>query len=160
MRNVPKSCHDVSAMKTFPRKPKMRPFQFAGMIAALTFIFGSGALMARAQDDKSDACLKACFDCQSSCLNCAAACLDELAEGKTDRKDCIKLCLDCADICGACAKIAARSGPLEATIAAACSEACEKCAAECSKHKDDATCQACAEQCRKCATECRESSAK
>ncbi|MGV3606106.1 MAG: four-helix bundle copper-binding protein [Planctomycetaceae bacterium] len=116
---------------------------------------GLGGPMANAASEKGDACAIQCKDCERTCLACVDACLDELA-GKADRKKCIKLCLDCADICGACSKIAARGGPLEATISAACAEACEKCAAECEKHKEDKACQACAEQCKKCAKECKE----
>jgi hypothetical protein len=114
-------------------------------------------MSAKAEDaKKGDACCDECKACEKTCLACADACLNE----KGDRKACIKLCLDCADVCGACSRIAARKGPLEPTIATACADACEKCAAECAKHKDDKTCQACAEQCKKCAKECKEQAQK
>lgn len=127
---------------------------FTLMVAAVS-VAGIGGQMTNAADAKADSCCIQCKDCERTCLACVDACLDELA-GKADRKNCIKLCLDCADICGVCSKIAARGGPLEATIAVACADACEKCAAECEKHKDDKACQACAEQCKKCAKECKE----
>lgn len=109
-------------------------------------LIGSGALFAA----EADACCNDCMDCAKTCLACVDACLHE-----ANRKNCIKLCLDCADICGTCARIDARSGPMHAIIAAACADACEKCATECEKHKDDKLCKACAEQCRKCAKQCR-----
>lgn len=134
---------------------------FMLLFAVAVSVIGLGVSVAGAEDaKKSDPCCNECKECEKSCLGCADACLNELAAGKADRKNCVKLCLDCADICGACSKIAARGGPLEATIAAACAEACEKCAAECEKHKDDKTCQACAEQCKKCAKECKEQAKK
>ena len=125
------------------------------LMVVIASAMGLSGPMANAASEKGDACAIQCKDCERTCLACVDACLDELA-GKADRKKCIKLCLDCADICGACSKIAARGGPLEATISAACAEACEKCAAECEKHKEDKACQACAEQCKKCAKECKE----
>jgi hypothetical protein len=121
---------------------------FALMVAGL-------GVSAKAEDArKGDACCDECKACEKACLACADECLKETSK-TDDRRACIKLCLDCADICGACARIAARNGPLEPTIAAACAQACEKCAAECQKHKDDKTCQACAAQCKKCAKECK-----
>jgi len=117
-------------------------------------------LEANAAEGKAEICCAECKDCEKTCLVCADACLSELAAGKADRKNCIKLCQDCADICGTCSRIAARGGPLEGTIAAACAAACEKCAAECGKHKDDKVCQTCAEQCLKCAKECKVKSTK
>ncbi|QDU20458.1 four-helix bundle copper-binding protein [Urbifossiella limnaea] len=128
---------------------------FVGLVAAV-LVANAGSPVASAQEGKkADRCCIECQACEKSCLGCAADCLNELAGGKADRKDCIKLCQDCADVCGACARIAARGGPLEATISAACAEACERCASECAKHRDDRTCLACAEQCRRCAAECR-----
>jgi len=124
------------------------------MVTAMSIV-GMGTQMATAAEAKADSCYLQCKECEKTCLACVDSCLDELA-GNADRKNCIKLCLDCADICGVCSKIAARGGPLEATIATACAEACEKCAAECEKHKDDKACQACAERCKKCAKECKE----
>lgn len=121
---------------------------------------GVVVLEANAAEGKAEICCAECKDCEKTCLVCADACLSELAAGKADRKNCIKLCQDCADICGTCSRIAARGGPLEGTIAAACAAACEKCAAECGKHKDDKVCQACAEQCLKCAKECKVKSTK
>ncbi len=130
------------------------------ILCAAVALLVIGAGLVGAEDGKVDPCCLECRTCQSMCQMCAADCLDELAKGDASRKDCIKLCQDCADICGACANIGSRKGPLEANIAVLCAEACEKCAAECGKHKDDKTCQACAEQCRKCAKECRTQSKK
>ena len=113
-----------------------------------------GAGITSAEDGMIDPCVKECRHCQTLCQACAASCLEELSQDG-GRKACIKLCQDCADICGACANIGSRSGPLEAHIAAACAEACERCAAECGKHKDDKSCQACADQCKRCAQECK-----
>ena len=111
-----------------------------------------GLAPASGADVKSgDVCGEGCADCLSTCLACATACLDE-----PGRKECIKLCLDCADICDACTKISARKGPLVEAMMALCADACDKCAAECEKHKDDKTCKACAERCRACAMKCRD----
>lgn len=133
----------------------MNRILFTVAVAAVS-MSGIGGQIEIAAEAKLDSCCIQCMECEKMCLACVDACLEELAAGESDRKDCIKLCLDCADICGACSKIAARGGPLEATIAATCADACEKCAVECEKHKDDKLCQACAAQCRKCAKECRE----
>lgn len=105
--------------------------------------------------DKEEDCCAECTSCERTCLACASDCLQELAAGKTDRKECIRLCTDCADICGACSRISSRGGPMEAVIAATCAEACEKCAQECAKHKDDKSCQLCAERCLACAKGCK-----
>ncbi len=99
----------------------------------------------------SDTCDGNCTNCRSTCLACVAACLDE-----PGRKTCITLCLDCADLCAACDAISARKGPMATAIKALCAEACERCAIECEKHKDDEACAACAKVCRDCAQSCRE----
>ncbi len=124
------------------------------MMGGTTLLAGVAAFSgtARADDNKAvDTCCGDCADCRTTCLTCVAACLDE-----GGRKECINLCLDCADICGACDAIAARKGPMASAMMAICAEACDKCAAECEKHKDDPACLACAEACRACAQKCRD----
>ncbi|VTS06948.1 four-helix bundle copper-binding protein [Tuwongella immobilis] len=126
-----------------------------GLVAIAMLVPVIGSRFGHAAVEADDPCARECAACSQQCQACAADCLDEVGEGKTDRRRCVQLCLDCSDICGACAKIAARGGPLESVIASACATACDQCAAECAKHRDDATCQACAAQCRKCAAACR-----
>lgn len=106
----------------------------------------------RAGDKKeAENCDSCCGDCRATCLACVDSCLDE--EG---RKECIKLCLDCADICAICTSITSRKGPMAKEILELCIIACEKCAAECSKHADDKACQECAAACKRFANECRD----
>ena len=126
-----------------------------------TMICGTAALVAggvsisnaaeAADSLDGETCADGCGDCRTACLACVDSCLDEAG-----RKNCVKLCLDCADICAACDAIAARKGPMAEAIIALCAEACDQCAAECEKHKNDPACQTCAKSCRECARECRE----
>jgi hypothetical protein len=99
-----------------------------------------------------DHCIEACMRCAQACENCAATCLQE--DDVAMMAECIRRDRDCATLCWTAAALMSRHSPLAHDICRICAEACDACAAECRKHKDD-HCQKCAEACERCAEECR-----
>lgn len=93
-------------------------------------------------------CVEACSDCISTAAYCSYACIDEGME------KCAKQCLECVDICRVMAVFAARDSMHMQSVAQACIEICEACAAECDNHDND-HCRDCAVACRECAEKCR-----
>ena len=67
---------------------------------------------------------------------------------------CIQIDMECAAVCYATAQLMSLGSDKAKQLCAICADICEKCAAECAKHKTD-HCQECADMCRKCAEECR-----
>ncbi|WP_254507637.1 four-helix bundle copper-binding protein [Anatilimnocola floriformis] len=106
--------------------------------------------------EMSDACAKACSDCQRECESCAAHCADQLESGKKDHATTLATCLDCAAFCATAASIVARGGPFSALICKACVDACAMCGKECEKFPDDKHMKECAAECRKCEKTCKE----
>jgi hypothetical protein len=101
-------------------------------------------------------CARACTDCLRECESCAHHCADLVASGKKDHLRTLGTCADCAEVCTASARVVSRHGPLAGTICAACSKACDQCAAECEKHSQDEHMTRCAKVCRECANACRD----
>ena len=102
--------------------------------------------------DINKKCIEACLACAALCNNCASSCLQE--------KDikmmaiCIQLDMECATLCYAAAQLMSLGSARAIAICKLCAEACEACAAECSKH-DNEHCAACAAACKICADYCR-----
>lgn len=124
------------------------------LAGAAVLLAGHSAVSLANANDSPEACCEECGTCRTTCLECVDACLKE-----GGREQCVRLCLDCADICVACDNLVARKSPLAPAIMAVCAEACQKCAAECAKHKGDTACKACADSCERCAKKCLEAAA-
>ncbi len=91
--------------------------------------------------------------CSMFCTSCADACSAEQME----MRQCIRTCLDCADVRAATSRLAVRrtgqnAGLLRAQMET-CIRACELCAAECGRHKDE-HCRLWAQMCRECGEDC------
>jgi hypothetical protein len=98
---------------------------------------------------------KVTVDMLSECIQACQACNYRCCEGSTQMGECGRLCVDCAAICELTLTLLSRGSRWSARIAELCAEACDSCAAECSKF-DDEYCQQCARSCRACAEQCRE----
>lgn len=107
-------------------------------------------------DSKYKACIEACLQCASACDYCASACLKE--EDIKMMATCIQLDMECSALCYTAAKVMSINGTMAKELCRICAEMCEKCGAECGKHKHE-HCQHCAEMCKKCADECRKMAA-
>jgi hypothetical protein len=68
---------------------------------------------------------------------------------------CIRLDRDCAQLCWDAAAFMSRHSPFANKLCRTCADACEACAAECSKHGAD-HCRRCAAACERCVNECRQ----
>jgi hypothetical protein len=97
-------------------------------------------------------CIDACLACAAICNHCAASCLQE-AETKMMVK-CIQLDMECAALCYAAAQLMSLGSDKAAALCKICTELCDACAAECSKH-ENVHCKECAAACSACAAECR-----
>lgn len=102
---------------------------------------------------KNEALIRTLNECAAHCNHCADACLDE--QDIKMMVKCIRLDRICATACSAAAKVLSVNSLDVSGLVAYCAEICEKCGAECGKHKND-HCQRCAEACNKCAAACRE----
>lgn len=89
-------------------------------------------------------------DCIVACNYCATAC----AEEEMNMEACIKQNLHCAAVCEALLKVLSQKSKNITTLLNACIEECERCEAECRKHKHD-HCQECADVCKACLEACR-----
>jgi hypothetical protein len=96
-------------------------------------------------------CIDACVECAAVCDHCASACLNEENVNKMAR--CIKLDMECAAICRTAAQLMSLESEHANAICQLCSDICNACAEECSKHSSD-HCRICAEICYHCAEEC------
>lgn len=101
-------------------------------------------------------CAEACSDCQRECDACSDHCAHMLSEGDKSHYTTLKTCQDCATVCAAAAQMVSRHGPFSILICKACAEACDQCATECEKFKDDEHMARCAEECRKCEKACKQ----
>ena len=101
-------------------------------------------------------CAKACSDCQRACDTCQTHCAHMLHAGEKAHMTTLMSCADCATVCASASEILSRGGPFSSLICVSCAEACQRCAVECEKFKDDMHMKKCAEECRKCEKACRE----
>jgi hypothetical protein len=77
-------------------------------------------------------CIEACLRCAALCNHCASSCLQE--EHLHMMARCVQLDMECAAICYASAQLMSLGSDRAAAICRICADACEACAAECSKH--------------------------
>ncbi len=93
--------------------------------------------------------------CASECNKCAERCEKALAhlEAKGASAATINTLKDCITLCKASADLKLRGSALSPKLAAACAEACKKCATVCAETKDEAL-KDCVEQCNLCAEAC------
>jgi len=106
-------------------------------------------------DEMTQACAKACSDCQRACDSCATHCAYMLHEGKKEHLTTVMSCQDCATICATAAQIVSRGGPQSVLICDCCAKACDQCGTACEKFPNDEHMKTCAEECRKCENACR-----
>ena len=97
-------------------------------------------------------CIEACLRCAAICNHCASSCTQE--EDVAMMARCIQLDMECAALCYAAAQLMSLGSQRATEICGICATACEACAEECGKHKNE-HCQECAEICNTCAEECR-----
>lgn len=93
------------------------------------------------------------IECARECRHCAQACQEEGDAVPLDA--CIRVSQDCADICALGGDLLRRHSVFQARLVQLCSEACEACADECSRHPDRDACRECEEICLRCAEACR-----
>jgi hypothetical protein len=93
------------------------------------------------------------YYCAAQCNHCYIACGQEPDKKHLER--CMMLDRECEDICRLTAQLLERHSENSSLFLKLCGQICEKCAAECAKHKHQ-HCQDCAEACRKCAALCLE----
>jgi hypothetical protein len=99
---------------------------------------------------------KVVADCFRECESCREHCLGLVAAGRQEHLQAHKYCADCASFCAAATSIISRDGPFVALIAQSCAKACDRCATECEKFREDSHMKRCAEACRDCAKTCTE----
>jgi hypothetical protein len=98
-------------------------------------------------------CIEACMQCISACNQCASVCVDE-DEAPENFTRCIQLNMKCGTICFAAVQLMSLGSESAEEITTMCAEACDACAAECSRFEDEPF-QQCLEACVKCAEACR-----
>jgi hypothetical protein len=96
-------------------------------------------------------CIDACMQCVAISNHCASMGLKE--KDVTMMARCIQLDMECAAICLATAQLLSLGSEGAKELCKLCSEICQRCADECSKH-DVGHCKECAEACIKCISEC------
>lgn len=101
-------------------------------------------------------CIDHCLASHRRCLETAAYALGQ--GGALAAPDLIAMLTDCAELCQASANSMLRGSALHPVLCRACAEACDLCAAACSKPRADAPMAQCAETCRVCAAGCRQMS--
>jgi len=99
------------------------------------------------------ACIEACLNCAAICNHCASSCTQE--QDVNMMAKCIQLDMECATLCYTTAQLMSLGSKLAHEVWLICAEACEACAAECSKH-NTTHCKECVIACKACAVECRE----
>lgn len=97
-------------------------------------------------------CIYACMACAAVCNHCASSCTQEQDVAMMAR--CIQLDMECAALCYATAQLMSLGSAQVTRLCVICADACEACAAECSKH-DHEHCRECAALCTACANACR-----
>lgn len=131
----------------------MKSFYITAVLAlAMAFFTTTGAFANNANGLKlataSDTCATMCNKCAETCEKALAHLEAKGASAATINtlKDCITLCKTSADL-------KSRDSALSPKLAAACAEACKKCATVCADTKDEAL-KDCVEQCNICAEAC------
>lgn len=102
----------------------------------------------------NEAAARTTQDCAAICVQTTQYCL-EVGGGHAASSH-VRLIQDCADICETTTKVLLRGGSSHESLAAACANICDACAAACEKLIGDAQMKACANQCRLCAIACRQ----
>lgn len=108
------------------------------------------------ENQKYEACIRACNSCANACTHCAIECLNEEDVHLLTR--CIQLDLECASICRSASELMSLDSEFSLQLCRMCATACVTCAEECGMH-DMEHCKQCAEACRKCADECHKMAA-
>jgi hypothetical protein len=93
------------------------------------------------------------YYCAAQCNTCYTACQGEPESHHLER--CMSLDRDCEDICRLAGQFLERQSENSHLLLKLCGQVCEKCAAECEKHKHQ-HCLDCARACRECASLCLE----
>ena len=97
--------------------------------------------------------IEALYFCAAQCNRCYIACAREADPSAFER--CRMLDRECEDICRLTGQLLERGSENGHLFMKLCGQICEKCAAECEKHKEE-HCRVCADACRKCAQLCME----
>lgn len=93
--------------------------------------------------------------CATECNKCAEECEKALTklEAKGASAATLNAVKDCITLCKTSADLKSRGSSLSPKLAAACAEACKKCATVCEEAKDEGL-KACIAQCNTCAEAC------
>ncbi|NBW75813.1 MAG: four-helix bundle copper-binding protein [Sphingomonadaceae bacterium] len=143
------------------------------MIERRTFLTNGTTLLAAgaasgavARDDSANGMsmampMKECIDL---CTASHAMCLETASHVATSSRSpspapLLALLSDCAEICQTTANSMLRRSALHTILCRACAEACDQCARECERWRDDRQLTLCAETCRRCAEACRHTAA-
>lgn len=98
-----------------------------------------------------EACIDSCTAVLKATENCVNACSARKRKASVSRT-----CRDAVTLASTLASLLSPGSPHAATVAEACSDACEAAAGECREHEDDTHCWACVEPLEECADACRD----